>query len=210
MAGNLAASYDRHQLEKSGMPKLVENSGKLKSDYSALEGFAQSHKNSEKAEVTAAINRLDAYSANNNYYSNEIQKNASALRRGNHAAIQNMGMGLVVGGTRLVQGVIGDYLVDYHKHARGKPTLFTSGPFKGQVKALGASESGVNTARLSNEWLYASAVVYCTGVSVAIVDSWRIRLTGELQYQRQKNDHTLPGQVIRARLAQLDQVEAKI
>jgi hypothetical protein len=228
--GTAAARMDRNALEAAGLPKLVESPAKLKSDYSALSGFAAAHRTSDKPELAAAISRLDTYDANHNYYTNEIQKNASALRRGQKAAIQNMGMGLVVGGTRLVQGVIGDYITQYHQHVRGPATWLDLQTHKSVTSLLPpnrhsvllangspkqnpngtAGGAGVWVGRETNEWLYASAVIYCAGISTAIIDSWRIRLTGELAYQRQKNNHTLPGQVIRARLAQLDQMEAKI
>ncbi|HEY9792831.1 MAG TPA: hypothetical protein V6D22_20695 [Candidatus Obscuribacterales bacterium] len=230
VAGSAAARMDRRSLESSGLPRLVESPAKLKSDYSALSGFAASHRTSDKPAVAAAISRLDTYDANHNYYTNEIQKNASALRRGQRAAIQNMGMGVAIGGTRLVQGVIGDYITQYHQHVRGPATWLDLTTHKSVTSVLPpnghsvliangspkqnpngtAGGAGVWQGRQTNEWLYTSAVVYLAGISTAIIDSWRIRLSSELAYQRQKSHHSLPGQVIRARLAQLDQMEAKI
>jgi hypothetical protein len=192
LAGNAAAAWDARSMHQNGLPAIAA-SNKLHADFGEMKSFASAQRTSEKPEVLASISRVDHYDANEVFYTSEVVKNAAAIRRGNRAAIQNMGMGLVVGGTRLTSGILPAFAADTHDHSRSKT-----------VPPL------IRNSRITNEYSYTGSMVYLPGVSIAILDSWRIRLTGELNYWRQKRNHTLPAQVIRARLAQLDQMEAKI
>jgi hypothetical protein len=272
LLGNLAVALDKRSMRAVGLPPMVESANRLKSDFSAMQSFAANHRDAgEKPEVLAALSRMDAYSANNAYYVGEAQKEAAELRRGNRAAIQNMGMGLYVGGSRLYLAIGGDYIAAYHSHERGpatfvntsgKPilvpfansvagplvvnpgatvatpynvappglTLVTYGSPKASPSAVGTfgnispvtgkptapgngglpGGAGVWNGREVNEWLYTAGVIGLVSNSIAICDSLRIRFTGEATYQRAKHNHVLPGQIIRARMAQLDQLESKI
>jgi hypothetical protein len=188
--GSGAAYLDKRQLKAAGLPALATGEARLQSDFQSLKGFAGQHRDAAKPEVAAAINRMEIYEANNNYYTTEILKGSSEIRRGQHAALQNMGMGLVVGGCSLPFGIMFDYMAAANPHD--------------------AAKSPQLNVRIINENDFTGSVIILPAVSVAILDSWRIRATGELAYHRQKAHHTLPGQVIRSRLAQLDQLEAKL
>jgi hypothetical protein len=178
----LVEKADRRELERSGLPEMVENAAQLKTDFDALHAYCDTHKSMPSTVVTRAVNRLEAYDCNETYFTDQIQKNAAELRKGNRIAIQNIGSGLGVGATKVSAAVL----------------LTTAG-----VGYVGNSKE-------TNRLLFWGNTVYLAGTGYAVLDNARIQLSREITYQKQKTKGQLPGQLIHSRLDKLDQIEKKL
>ncbi len=126
--------------------------------------------------------RMDAYDANHRFYVDELQRNAKALRRGNRTAVQNMGMGALVGASKIAQGCLQTTAgADHFHQSVQRYTLFSTG-----------------------------GLVYLPSVYIASLDNIRIQTTNELRRARLKRENALPGQIIKTRMTELDRVEKQI
>jgi hypothetical protein len=173
---------DRRELERSGLPKLVENAAQLKTDFDALHAYCSSHTGMPSSIVTNSVNRLEAYDCNETYFTDQIQKNAAELRKGNRIAIQNIGSGLGVGATKVTAGAL----------------LTTAGV------------GYVGSAKETNRLIFWGNTTYLAGTGYAVLDNARIQVSREITYQKQKSKGQLSGPLIHARLDRLDQIEKKI
>ncbi len=64
-----------------------------------------------------------------------------------------------------------------------------------------------NNGRETNIFLGVAGIVSLTGLGYGTAETARIQIKRELQYQRAKKKHELPGQIMKDRMAQLDEME---
>jgi hypothetical protein len=179
--GKIVEKHAKASLEKHGLPTIWENADKLETDYGRMDSFCKNHQVKERPDMATLICRLQAYEANHKYITDELQRNAKALRRGNRTAIQNMGMGSLVGASKVAQGILAVRSGAYIGHTTQRFTLFTVGN-----------------------------LVYLPSVSLACLDNIRIQTTNEVRRSKQRDAGTLPGQIIKTRLDELNKIEKTI
>lgn len=67
-----------------------------------------------------------------------------------------------------------------------------------------------NDARQTNIYLGVAGIVAMTGLAYGTLETARIQIKRELQYQRAKKKHELPGQIMKDRLAKLEEMEKSL
>ena len=78
------------------------------------------------------------------------------------------------------------------------------------VITLNAGVHYVDDKIRTNSNLFVANLVYLPGVTWALADNVRIQAGREKTYQRLKREHQRPGDIIHARLDQLNDIEKKI
>lgn len=172
----------KRDLERHGLPTIYENSDKLATDWGRMQSFCKNHQLAERADCATLTCRLAAFDSNHKFVTDELQRNAKAIRRGNRTAIQNMGMATIIGGTKLAFGILAiDSGANYlHDNIR-RYTLFS-----------------------------AANLQYMPALSLGVMDNFRIQIGNEVRRSKQQKAGTLPGQLIKQRLQELDKVEKTI
>ncbi len=169
-------------LVKAGLPTVWENGDKLEADWTRLHNFCQNHQVQDRPVLHAAAERMDVYDANHKFTVDELQRNARSIRRGNRTAVQNMGMATIVGGSKIGQATL--QLVSgygyFHDNSR-RYTLFSTG-----------------------------GLVYMPSLWLASLDNIRIQGGNEIRRAKLAKQGTLPGQIIKKRMDELNKVESKI
>jgi hypothetical protein len=125
---------------------------------------------------------MSAYDESRDEFIEEVDRSSHQLHKGNRIAVQNMGMGLIVGGSKIGLGV---------------PLTI-------------AGVKYADSAQTTNQLIFAGAVSYMTGSSLAFLDNARIQLKRELDNHKLAKEHKLPGQLIQSRLDKLAAVESKL
>jgi len=67
-----------------------------------------------------------------------------------------------------------------------------------------------NDNRQTNIFLGVAGIVGAVGLTYGTLETARIQIKRELQYQRQKKKHELPGQIMKDRIAQLEEMEKSL
>ncbi len=67
-----------------------------------------------------------------------------------------------------------------------------------------------NDGRETNIFLGTAGIVTMTGLTYGTLETARIQIKRERQYQRQKKKHELPGQIMKDRMAKLDEMEKSL
>jgi len=173
---------DKKNLEEHGLPMVWERQVKLEDDYGRFCKFCENHQVKDRPELSRVVARLEAYDANHAYITNELQRNERTLRRGNRTAVQNMGTGLLVGSTKIANGVL---------------TIVPGALY---------AHDGIRT----NNFIFAANVAYLPGVTYGLLDNIRIQTQREFQRSKQIKNHEAPNQIIKSRLDQLNSIEKKL
>jgi hypothetical protein len=182
LVGNAVADADKRNMIKAGLPQVWENADKLETDYTRFHNFCINHQVKDRPELAALVARVEAYDANHAYCVSEIQRNASELRRGNRTAVQNMGTGALVGSTKIAAGIM----------------------------TMHCGHNYIHDGNRTNTNLFIANLVYLPGVTWGLLDNIRIQTQREFRQQQLKKEGKLPGQIIQARLDQLNSIEKKI
>lgn len=138
--------------------------------------------------IVSATDRQAHYIAHDKAFSSELdaaeKKNAAAKL----TATQNIGAGIIVGGAKTASGVL--FVVPgFDKNYNSKT---------------------VRAGRVTNDLLFTAAVVSIPSTSFAMLDTLRIQVRGELNRQKAKKAGALPGQIVAARLKDLDSMEQRL
>jgi hypothetical protein len=67
-----------------------------------------------------------------------------------------------------------------------------------------------NNGRETNIFLGVAGIVSMVGLTYGTAETARIQIKREMQYQRQKKKHELPGQIMKDRMAKLDEMEKSL
>lgn len=122
-------------------------------------------------------------------FQDRVQAASKELDRAKLVATQNIGAGTYVGGSKIASGVLFIIPGYLHKYNINK---------------------NQTANRVTNHLLFASGVVGLQASSFSFLDTLRIQMTGEINRHKLAKNGKLPGQLIKARLGQLDAIEAKL
>lgn len=138
--------------------------------------------------AVASVDRNTMYALHTEALSKEIasaeKKNASSKL----TATQNIVGGLYVGGTKTASGV-----------------LFTIPGFNSNY-----NNSSDRASRVTNDLLFTASLIAIPSGAYSMIDTLRIQVKAEINRHKAKLAGTLPGQIVAARLKQLDEMEAKL
>jgi hypothetical protein len=160
---------------------------KLEADRQMLTNLCNST-NITHDKVETAVNRAAMYDIHEKAFSEEIIAGQKAKSKAVMVASQNIGAGLYLGASRLAQGI-----------------LFTVPGFNRKYN------SKTDLAdRVTNNDLFAAAVIGIPSSAFAMLDTLRIQVQGEVNRHKLKKAGMLPGQIANARLKQLEEMEARL
>lgn len=182
LIGDAAAKHDKKDMERHGLPMIYEKADKLEADYARMCQFCKNHQLADRPEMSTMMARVAAYDANYDYCVNEIQRVDKELTAGSRTAIQNLATSSFVGATKVTNGIMTANCGAHYVH------------------------DGIRT----NTNLFAASTVYLTGVSWGLLDNVRIQTQREIKQRKLAKEHRLPGQLIQARLDELNQLESKV
>jgi hypothetical protein len=160
---------------------------KLAQDRANLESYIAAHRNAS-GDVTAVFDRAVMYSLRDKRFQSEYAASEKARDKAKLSATQNIGAGAFVGGLTLAKGV-----------------LFTVPGFKKTYRA-----NTKYAGRVTNNNLFAASVIGIPASAFSMVDTIRIQARGEIDRHRQMKAGTHPTQLTKKRLAELDDMEAKL
>lgn len=138
--------------------------------------------------IETAVNRSAMYDIHQKAFSDGIISGQKAKAKATTTASQNIGAGLYLGGSKLAQGI-----------------LFTVPGFNRNFNSKTELAS-----RVTNNDLFAAAVIGIPAGAFSILDTMRIQVQGELNRHKLKKAGMLPSQIANARLKQLDDMEARL
>lgn len=160
---------------------------KLEADRQMLANLCNST-NIAPDKIETAVNRSALYDIHQKAFSDEILSGQKAKAKSVTVASQNIGAGLYLGGSRLAQGI-----------------LFTVPGFNRNFNSKTELAS-----RVTNNDLFAAAVIGIPAGTFAILDTLRIQVQGEVNRHKLKKSGMLPAQIANARLKQLDEMETRL
>ena len=186
----LAKGYG--EFTKLGMRDLSKEAretdmARLSADLDELEQILKQNKERSNEVATTVILQAD-YESHEKTFGDEI----SAAQKKNDAAkltaTQNIGAGLFVGGLKTGSGV-----------------LFLIPGFNPNY-----NKSDDRSSRVTNDNLFASAVLGLPAGTFSMLDTLRIQVRGEINRHKAAKEGKLPVQIAVARLKELDQMEARL
>lgn len=160
---------------------------KLEADRQMLANLCSST-NIAPDKVETAVNRSAIYEVHQKSFADEIVSGQKAKAKATTVASQNIGAGLYLGGSRLAQGI-----------------LFTVPGFNRNFNSKSELAS-----RVTNNDLFAAAVIGLPAGAFAILDTLRIQVQGEVNRHKLKKSGMLPAQIAQTRLKQLDDMETRL
>ncbi len=185
--GKLAGEYHKQYIKESIGEAEAKECAILERDQKELESYCRSNKVSMDV-VGKVVDRSASYGDQSKIFQDEIQSSSKQLDKAKLVATQNIGAGLYKGGSKLASGIL--------FNACGYPQLYNS---KTQT-----------ATRVTNHLLFSASVVGLPATAFAMADTLRIQVTGELNRKKLAAKGELPVQLIKKRLAQLDELEAKL
>lgn len=181
------SEYHRHYTRDTVKEAEAKECSILEQDQKALDAICKSGKFTQDV-LAQKVERTAIYGDQSKIFQDEVMGAQKDLNKAKLVATQNVGAGLYVGGSKLASGI-----------------LFTIPGFyrlyNGKTQTAG---------RVTNHLLFASGMVGLQASSFALLDTLRIQVAGELNRHKLASQGKLPGQLIKARLAQLDALEAKL
>jgi hypothetical protein len=200
--GHLVATAHRHWLEPTTQDCENREVMKLEEDEKALDTLCKSGKCAPDM-VHNQIDHVSMYSDQSKVFQDEVQ---SAVRERNKAvltATQNVGSGIYVGGTKVAVGVLFTIIGYYPRYsAYDVPHAKTLAPTSRKYSDL--------SNKITNSNLFVASVISIPAATWAMFDTLRIQVTGELNRRKLEKAGMLPGQLVVARLKQLDSLEARV
>jgi hypothetical protein len=157
----------------------------LVADHAALDHLISA---ATVSDAKPAVERAELYGSHEKTFQDEIRGVEKNRAKSKLSATQNIGGGLFVGSLKLAQGI-----------------LFTipGGDHKYNVKTFQAD-------RVTNTDLFVGSVISIPAGVYSIADTLRIQIRGEIDRHRLAKAGMLPRQLMEARLAQLDHMEARL
>ncbi|MFN8555059.1 MAG: hypothetical protein U0103_26625 [Candidatus Obscuribacterales bacterium] len=160
---------------------------KLEADRQMLENLCKSA-NCSPDKVETAVVRTAMYEGHQKRFSQEITGGQKSAAKARTTATQNIGAGIFVGGARVASGVL--FTIPGFNRA-----------FNGKTGRAG---------KVTNQDLFAAAVIGIPASTFAMLDTLRIQVSGEINRQKLKKAGMLPAQLANARLKQLDEMETRL
>jgi hypothetical protein len=146
-------------------------------------------KNTQMDSVSSQLDRAAIFEDCGKAFQDSVQSASKELNKAKLVATQNIGAGAYVGASKIASGIlfaVPGYLHDYNVN-------------KSQT-----------ASRVTNHLLFASGVVGLQASGFSFLDTLRIQLSGEINRHKLAKQGRLPGQLIKARLGQLDALETKL
>jgi hypothetical protein len=180
--GAMAAKVQKHKV--SPISQGLENTevATLEKDQLALDTLCKAGKCSPD-QVRAPLARATVYSLADQGFQDQLHQNLREQRAGTRVATQNYLSALTVGGLKIASGA-----------------EFTVVGRQDAVKTDHAN-------RVTNYNLFVAAVESTVGSGIAVLDTARIQVQAEINRRKMKGQGLLPGQLLNARLAKLDNME---
>jgi hypothetical protein len=154
----------------------------LQADQAKLESLCKEGKCSAD-QLRAPIERAVVYHAQDKGFQDQLHQSLQEQRAGRLTATQNVLGGLFIGGTKLGSGI-----------------LFTSVGYQHNGKSA-------KDSRITNYNLGTAAILATVGSGTAMLDTLRIQVKAEVDRLKMQRAGTLPSQLLKARLDQLDAME---
>jgi hypothetical protein len=183
--GNIAAKVQKHKV--SPVSKGLEDTeiAKLEADKAALDSLCKEGKCSPD-QMKGTLTRAYLYAVADEGFQDQLHQNLREQRAGSRVATQNYLSGLFIGGTKIGSGV-----------------LFT-------VVGTQDATKSAHSNRVTNYNLGVSAMLGTVGSATAVLDTARIQIQAEINRRRMSKQGLLPGQILSARLAKLDDMEQRL
>ncbi len=181
------SEFHRHYTRNTIREAELKECAILERDEKALDAACKNGKFSMDV-VSKVVDRTAHYEEQNKNFQNELQAASKELNRAKLVATQNVGAGLYKGASKVASGIL--------FQAAGYPRRYN-----GTTQTAG---------RVTNHLLLAASIVGVPATSFAMLDTLRIQVQGERNRMKLSKDGKLPGQLIKARLTQLDAMEAKL
>lgn len=178
--GKLVGEYHKHCL--AGVMKASKHATveQLARDLENLKNVANTP---ELEQADLPVLRCALYSEHESGVRKQIQLADRELRAGVLAATENVISGTLVGGAKIAGGGV----------------LFN-------IAGVRFPKNGKRT----NIYLGTANIIGTSAASYSVLDNARIQIKREIDYHRLKKKHRLPGQIIKDRLAQLDEMEKNL
>lgn len=181
------ASGKFHEKLISPVSKGIETKeiATLEADQAKLESLCKEGKCSPD-QVRGPVERAAVYHFEDKCFQDQLHQSLQEQRAGRLTATQNVLSGLFIGGTKLGSGI-----------------LFTS---------VGYRHNGhsAKDSRITNYNLAAAAILATVGSGTAMLDTLRIQVQAEVNRRKMKIAGTLPSQLLKARLDELDAMEKRL
>lgn len=186
----LAKGYG--EFTKSGMKDVSKEAretdmARLSADLNALNQIIKKHQE-HNPEVASTVLVQGDYESHERTFADEIRSAQKKSDAAKLTATQNIGAGLFVGGLKTASGV-----------------LFLVPGFNPNY-----NKSNERSARVTNDLLFASAILGLPAGVFSMLDTLRIQVRGEINRHKAAKEGKLPGQIAVARLKELDQMERRL
>lgn len=159
----------------------------LKADLAALNSLSEGGL-ADEAPVAMATERQAIFAAHEKAFSSEISAHEKAEAAAKLTATENILAGAFVGGAKTASAVL--FLVPgFNRNYNGKTR---------------------RSGHVTNDLLFASAVVGLPANAFAMLDTLRIQVAGELKRRQARRAGQLPAQIARSRLQELDEMERRL
>lgn len=183
--GILAGKFHQHLVSPITDRVETREIATLEADQAALENLCKAGKCSADS-VKAPLERAVVYQLGDKGFQDELNQSLLARQRGRMVATQNIGSGLFVGGLKIAGGSLFNVVgTQYNTKSR---------------------LSGI----ITNSDLFAAGILGTVGSGFAVVDTMRLQVQGEINRHKMAKKGTLPGQLLNARLKQLDEMEKQL
>ena len=183
----LVSEYHRRGLHDTMKDVETKEISLLKADQEALEAVAHNKQAPVVNSLEPSVDRLAAYGDRAQIFQNAFDSASAEREKARLTATQNVAAGIYVGGSKIASGTL--FTILGHKRYRSKTQ--TAG-------------------RVTNHLLFTSGVIGLQACAVSFVDTLRIQIQGEINRRKLVKAHKLPNEIIKARLAQLDDLERKL
>jgi hypothetical protein len=158
----------------------------LVSDHKQLDQLCANAKITEAEHPALARSAL--YGIHEKVFQDEFEASIKTRNKAKLTATQNIGSGLFVGGCKIASGVL--FIVPGHNPR-----------FNGKTPTAD---------RVTNNDLFTASVIAIPATTYTLIDNLRIQVMGEINRHKQAKEGQLSKQLLQARLAQLDDMEARL
>jgi hypothetical protein len=193
--GHVVASAHRHWLEPTTQDCESREVMKLEQDQKALDALCKSGKVAPDM-VHNQIDHVAMYSDQSKVFQDEVQAASRERNKAVLTATQNVGSGIYVGGSKIAGGILFIIPGFYRQYSS-----YTN-PAKKSYSDL--------SSKVTNTDFFVSSVITIPAATWAMFDTLRIQVGGEINRHKLAQAGMLPGQLVVARLKQLDALEARV
>jgi hypothetical protein len=159
----------------------------LQSDLATLDALIKKGV-ADNTTVAAAADRQAACDTHEKAFENEIRQQEQKDAAAKLTATQNIAAGALVGGAKTASGVL--FLIPGFNRA-----------YNGKTQ---------RSTRVTNDLLFASAVIGLPANTFSMLDTLRIQIRGEINRHRAAKAGQLPSQLAQARLKELEDIEQRL